>query len=351
MNYLKAGYFKNDALEKGGLEDLNLFYWSDDFWVVLPKWSKFFLEFGFELGQQSYSGERLVVAFALPVRSYASSLVAAGIVIARTNFDGRPLNGDLNEHFEKLCRLRIGTPLIFREGKRELKGKFDGVATYKKEKRIRVQVTNKAGGCLTHLLNREMSKSVSISHGKVNLPKKQKGRVVVKRKKFLDAMLEGTNINTYDFVYISRLESVIVGPVNIIGRETTETRVAVKKKDYFVEGIFQDVLRIRRFLPDNRAFRTELLPGSGTINMDNEIHPAVTIYDGANGYLKLRNAWPSFSDVIILDRTESNFDGAVNILNQDYIRKRIESNTLLDSLTIPAGIEVIAYKERSCWNI
>lgn len=159
---MKADYFKNEVLGMGGLENLNLFYWSDNFWAALPKWSKFFLELGFELGQQSCSGERLVVAFALPVRSYASSLVAAGVVIARANLDDSPLNGDLNEHFEELCKLSTGAPLIFREGKRELKGKFDGVVIFEKEKRIKVQVTNKAGGCLTYLLNKEMSKSVSI---------------------------------------------------------------------------------------------------------------------------------------------------------------------------------------------
>ena len=325
--------------------NIELLYNSDEKWIVLPSWCHFYLNLGASVAGVCSKDKRLVVGLAMPVRSYAACLIAAGVVIARV---GTICNKsfDLDEHFDDLCKLNTGTPLIYRKGNRELKGKFDGVKIFNNEKRIRIQLTSKEGGSLVELLNKEMSKAVNIIDDKVKLPKKQSGRKIVRRKTFLDSILG--DITAFGFGYNSLLDCAIIGSVNVLKREMTATPIASKNHKNYVKGTFQDILRVKRFLPENRAFRTEIIPTTikDWDKKQFELEPHVVIFDGANGYMKRRGHWHNTNTIVILDRAEPAFSEAVEIINNDFEVKRIGEDLELDLSRVPAGVEIIVYEER-----
>jgi len=324
---------------------IELFYEEDGKWVPLTEWCYFFIRLGTIVAAAWDIEKRLVAGLILPTRAYAACLAAAGTVIARAPIPVSDLAG-AEEHFDKLCRLEIGTPLVYRNGNREFKGIFAGVTTFNDETRIRVQIGNKEGGNLTALLNKEMSLAVSIAAIEdVKLPKKQAGRKIVRRKGFLDSMLG--KVNSCGFALSSRLDCAILGPVSVLKREVTETGLAVRVPGGFTEGTFQDILRVRRFLSEGKAFRTEIYPASGKVppTLENSSDPCVVIFDGAAGFLKWRDNWRISNWIVLIDRTGPNFREAVEMVNQQFIKNRTGNCPELDIPPVPPGIEIIVYEE------
>lgn len=315
-------------------------------WAPMPDWCYFFIKLGAVVATAGSPEKRLVVGVSVPTRAYAACLTAAGTVIARAAIPVSALAG-VEEHFNKLCRLEIGTPLVYRKGNRKFKAIFAGVTDFNNETRIKVQTGSKEGGNLTELLNKDMSLAVSVAAiEEVKLPKKQAGQKIIRRKSFLDNILG--KVDTCEFALSSRLESVISGPVAGIRREVIETRLAVRVPGKgFEEGTFQDLLRVRRFLTEDKAFRTEVYPANGKELpvIKNTDSPTVAIFDGALGFLKWRNNWQKSNWIILLNRTEHNFREAAEILNQEFIKNRLGNCPQLNIPPIPPGIELIVYEE------
>ncbi|MBC7341777.1 MAG: hypothetical protein H5U02_04925 [Clostridia bacterium] len=323
-----------------------LFYeWNGEL-LPLPEWCGFFFRLGSIAAAARDPGKRLVVALSVPTRAYAACFVAAGTVIARAPLPVRDLP-EPDEHFDRLCRLKIGTPLVYRKGNRKFKGIFAGVTALNNgETRIKVQIANKEGGNLTELLNKEMSLAVSIATiDDIKLPKKQAGRKIVRRKSFLDSILG--KVDSCGFTVTSRMECAILGPVGVLRREVTETRLSIRGPGGFARGTLQDILRVRRFLSEGKAFRTEIYPASRNMppRLEKGSDPCVVIFDGAAGFLKWRDNWRISNWIVLLDRTGPNFREAVEIVNQEFIKNRIGNCPELDIPPVPRGIEIIVYEE------
>lgn len=313
-------------------------------WIPIPDWSHFFIRLGHVLATAGNRDKRLIAGLAVPVRAYAACFAAAGAVMGRASISvNGPAGG--GEHFNILCHLENGTPLIYIRGGRKFKAIFAGTSTYGDELRIRVQIENKEGGSLTDLVNKKMSLAVSVAgEDEIKLPKKQSGQKIVTRKTFLDNLLPGVDTNT--FALSSRLDCVIAGPVALVRREATDTRLAVKLcRGKFAEGTFQDLLRVRRFLLEGKAFRTDVYPVSGSRQPVNGYSkPAVAVFDGGLAFLKWRDTWHNSNWIVLLDRTGPNFWDGAETLNQDYVKNRTLNCPELDLLPVPAGIEMILYE-------
>jgi len=188
-----------------------------------------------------------------------------------------------------------------------------------------------------------MAVAVSVaSDGDIELPKKQSGYKIVNRKDFLDNLLPGVDTNV--FALSSRLDCVIVGPTALIRREATDTGIAVKLSRSFAKGTFQDLLRVRKFLQEGKAYRTDVYPVSGSRHPGAGCaSPAAVIFDGALAFLKWREYYPGLNWIVLLDRTGNNFWEGAGELNQDYIKNRISKGPNLDLPPVPAGIEMILY--------
>ena len=321
-----------------------LYYDENGKWISLPDWSRFLIKLGHVLATAVDQDKRLIAGLAIPARAYAACLAAAGAVMGRASIPVNSPTGE-EEHLNNLCHLEYGTPLNYIKGNRKKKAIFAGITTLNGELRIRIQTESEEGGGLTELLNKKMALAVSVAGGgKIKLPKKQSGHKIVTRKAFFDNLLPGVDINT--FVLFSRLDAVITGPVALIRREVTDTRLAMKmSRGKFAEGTFQDILRVHRFLFEGKPFRTDVYPVSGARQPANGYsNPAVAVFDGVLAFLKWRDAWLDSNWIILLDRTGPNFWDGVETLNQDYIKNRTLNCPELDLLPVPAGVEMICYE-------
>jgi len=321
-----------------------LYYNENGIWISLPEWSRFLIKLGHVLAKTGEQDKRLIAGLAIPARAYAACLAAAGGVMGRASIRVNGPAGE-EEHFNNLCLLEYGTSLNYITGNRKKKAIFAGVTTFNGELRIKIQTESNEGGGLTEFLNKKMALAVSVaSDGEIKLPKKQSGYKIVTRKAFLDNLLPGVDTNT--FALSSRLDCVITGPAAIIRREVTDTVLAVKlRRGKFAEGTFQDLLRVRRFLFEGKAYRTDVYPVSGSRQPGNGCtSPAVAIFDGALAFLKCRDMWAGSNWIVLLDRTDPNFWDGAEALNQDYIKNRTLKNPELDMPPVLAGIEMILYE-------
>jgi hypothetical protein len=320
-----------------------LFYEADGNWISLPDWSRFLIELGQAMATAGDKDIRLIAGLAIPARAYAACLAAAGVVMKRAQMPVKGFAGE-EEHFENICRLEPGTPLVYIKKGRKLRAIFSGIDKIGNETRIRVQIGNTEGGNLTELLNKRMAVSVSVAiDDDIKLPKKQLGYKILNRKAFLDKLLQGVNTNI--FALSSRLDCVIVGPAALIRREATDTGIAVKlRKGTFAEGTFHDLLRVRRFLMEGKPYRADVYPVSGSRHPGAGCaSPAAVIFDGALAFLKWREYYPGLNWIVLLDRTGNNFWEGAEALNQDYIKNRTSKGPNLDLPPVPAGIEMILY--------
>jgi hypothetical protein len=224
------------------------------------------------------------------------------------------------------------------------KGYLAGVVSYPGQTLLRVQLTS--GDKLAYLVSEQQSGGVEVNDWEGELPCREKGRKIVRRAGYLEAVFCGNEPR--DFTTQSRLETLILGSISTLHAEVVDTTIAAPIPDNgrLVSGSFQDILRVKRFSP-GQAFRNEIVSDMSadpeTILRDES---AITIFDSPRGFLKTREKLRSSDWVVVLDRTAAGFEDAVNALNQEYLRlKQTDLASLSQETGIPWGVEVMAFEE------
>lgn len=313
---------------------------------ALPGWARFWIELGRTVAQAGGIG-RLAVGLALPTRAFAAALAGTGVVTGRLG----PAKASLSqeEHFGKLCSLPAGTPLLYRRTERgatrELRSVFAGIDSISGEIRLRVQVENIRNGGLTHLIPIQHCLDITILDGEApDLPMSQNGRPVENSSPFLEACL-GSDLSRL-LVTATQFDCLLVGQASILRDETIGTQYASPRKHY-PEGALNEVLRIRRFQASTAPFRSDIFPVNGLRREKgpSEMIPAVVIFDGARGFLRWRERWPSSHWLVMLDRTEADCQDAVDLLNQKFQYRSADGDSTVLRMRLPAGTEMLAYRE------
>lgn len=323
----------------------NLLYADNQGWNTLPDWARFFISLGSAIGSDN-SKNRLVIGIAVPTRSYAVSLIAAGIVIARSAVPVNKLGAE--EHFAYLRSLEVGTPVTFRSGIMKKKGFLVGCKPKELagsiQECIGVQSQSKDSGGLIEWFPPKRSLKIQVSQTAINrLPNRQKGRRIVSREGFLENILGLSDV--YEFALNSRFECAIVGNKNRLRQEIKETRFAIQVKKGYFEGTLQDILRVRKLLGSEKGFRSDIYPSSGKKSPDLSKFgiPAIAIFDGALGFLKWRDYWRESKWVVLLDHTERGFMEAVDLLNQEYMY-RVDEEWRGRIPNRPRNVELIVFE-------
>jgi hypothetical protein len=322
----------------------NLYFANNfDQWVPLPAWGTFFINIGRWVAQAETGKNRLVLGFAIPARNYAAALAALGVVLTRANITTAKI--DTNSHFEQLCRLPEGTPVNYQKNGKRYKGIYLGVNKDYSQPRLRIQIENKSNGGLTDFLRREECHNVAFaSTQQINLPKKQAGRFIVTHNEFLNTLIGS---DTQEFATNTRLECAILGRFNIIQQEITQVPFAYySSKAELKRGYLHNVLRVRNFLNEGEAYRSEVLPAQGNNppQTTNKLIPNVTIFDGATGFLKWRDDWRNSHWIVLLERTEPRFQEAVTEINNEY-GNRVDGEEIHNIPSVPPGVELVVYQE------
>jgi hypothetical protein len=338
----------------------NINYEVDGEWETLPDWASYFLFLGFFVASQPKTETRSIVGVALPTRAYAAALAATGVVYNRTVLAKNRV--DTDSHFQMLCELPSGTPITYLHGQRNQTGLLLGCTDKFGEKRLIVQTPAPKSGTETHYVRATDSDKIQRAAGETQFnkssrasSKRQTGKLITPVSEFTRELLGAEN--AADLSHRSRLECCIIGQLSALRREITETAFAIftdsagklsRIKDDFHQGTLQDVLRVRKFMGEGKAYRTDALAAQSQ-NVPIVARggvPHVTIFDGSAGFTKWRDDWRSSHWLVLIDSTESGFDEAARSLNTEYITNRIGDAAVGDVPPPPAGVELVFYRER-----
>jgi hypothetical protein len=282
-------------------------------WRTMPSWATSFISLGAATAAPRETHFRFIAGLAVPIRAYAAALIATGFVSERAKIPFDSI--DETEYLDYLKTIEPGRPVIYRAGEDCYPGEFIGLEQMGEGHSINLIWKKGKQRCECGLSLKEARRKLQI----VGFPnndysKKMIGEHrIIHNKEFLRTIL-GSN-NSYEFAMRSRLECVIIGCVNILRHEIKDTEISFGSRR--VEGTFQDVLRVRKFLSEGSAYRSNVMPSdreqsSLTSNQD---VPYIVIFDGAMSFLKWRDYWRRSNWLVLLDKTESCFQEAVDQLN------------------------------------
>jgi len=306
-------------------------------WHQLPYWCDFFLKLGSWITMQE-AFQSLTIAVAVPDRSFAAVFTSLGIV---SGLNQRKTSSS-STHFEFLCALEKGTPLIYFEKDKRLdkiirkKAVFLGTDIHPilNTAVVKIQLENAKNGGLTEWILPQKATSVCLAdRGEVDLPMVQHGRELRMSSNFVARFLDGTDPSR--FLANSRCDCIIVGKVNQLTEELTDTRLRVPYGINFHEGTIQDVTRARRLIT-SLGFHSEIIADSHMPNELSKETAPCAVFDGAKAYLNLNESVGAPCRIIILDKTERYYQDAVVQINEKFLTSG-DGRCLTEA---PAGLNI-----------
>lgn len=281
-----------------------------------------------------------MVAVAVPTRAFAAVFITLGAVLSRSR---EPVVSDnLNGHFAQLCQLPPNSKVWVIQGQKRHKGIVLGLDNLNGQLFVKIQLTT--GDSLTTYIGEQNAAAVETDQWDGDLPGAEKGKRIVRRAGFIEAAFAGHDPR--DFATRSRVDAVIVGSASRLRSEIADTSISARLPNgRLVHGTFQDLLRSRRLAP-TQSFRSDIVsdtapdfkavPSGGT---------CTAIFDGARPFIKWHDVVHAASQVVVLDRTGHSFQDAVDIVNQQYLRRVGDILDFQRIPDIPWGMEVMAYEE------
>ncbi|HDY99882.1 MAG TPA: hypothetical protein ENH52_00235 [Nitrospirae bacterium] len=321
-----------------------LCYFDEDQWIEVPEWGSFYIDLGFSIPDIQNLKDRSIIGLAVPTRAFCASLIASGIVLSRSK-KASGNSGD-SDYFEFFKTLNKGTPILYRLGKNGYKGFFEGIYYEDEEPRVRVKVKKGKQEISTAEMSlKEAGNRICVNGDKKDLNKTSSGRRLSYKGDFLESCLDETD--PFKFTAKSYLECVIYGRINTLREEIKETPFAFKlSNEEYKQGILQDILRVRKFMGEGSAYRSNIFPVEReALQTIQSRSLTVVIFDGATGFLKWRDYLRGFDWIVILDRTEPYFHDAIDQLNQEYIENRISEKKLENVTSLPPGVEMVVFQE------
>lgn len=318
--------------------------------TALPDWAQFFASVGVYTAAQSSQDYRTIVGLAVPARNYAAAFAALGVVTMRALTQSTGI--DPEEHFTRICPLPKGTMLKYMKKNRQLRAVFDGPADVDGTPVIRVRIQSNSDASkhergMTDLLTKEQSLRVEVAGGEEKeLTGWRSGAGRKAGQRSLLSWYFGL-LDVESYILRSRLECALIGPRNLLEHEICNTPVAVEdSKSTIHEGCLQDIVRVRDYLPDDQAYWSDFFVSRGSAPARPEAHaPAVVVFDGAAGFLKWRDNWRSSNWIVLLDRTEYDFDEAAEQIRTEYRQNRTGEGDARTFPAVPAGVEAVIYQE------
>jgi len=308
----------------------NIHYAVDDDWDALPDWASYFLFLGFFIASQPKTDARAIIGVALPTRAYAAVLAATGIIYNRTVLAKNRVEADA--HFQSLCKLPSGTSITYLHGQRNLNGLLLGCTDKFGEKMLIVETRSPQSLKQTYYVRssdaikiQQVISEAQTTPAPRHSSKRQTGKLVTPASEFTRNLLGEEN--AADLSYRSRLECFIIGQLSVLRQEANEpvfamlthTVNSLRSRDEFHQGTLQDVLRVRKFMGEGKAYRTDVVAAQSenVPSLARDEVPHVTVFDGAAGFTKWHDYWRASHWLVLLDSTESGFDEAARLLNTE----------------------------------
>lgn len=309
----------------------------------MPAWSNFFINLGEELAKRSNENKRWTAALSLPTKAYIAPFIGVGIV--SSIFINSSPDGLLEAHFQTIASLEQYTPVLYRKNKRVLKAEFLGVADYQGEQRLLIKTQSTQAGGLTEYISKKNALDVQINLNQSSrLPNNQRGRTVTIESPLADTIF---GVHSNALLKQSETKLCFVGGKEQLESEMKKAQFAVLEGNQFIRGTLNDLLRIRQFQHTVDPYQSEFV-SSQARNSETELSlnpSSIVIYSGSNGYLNWIEDFLYKNSVIILDRSEPQFEIAVEEVNSRYIQSNRITSSELDLGTMPGGIELLYWEE------
>jgi len=327
-----------DALETSHPFD-GFCYKRGGLWVPLPKWANFYLRLGETLSRWNDEQSRFTVALAVPIHSYISPLISAGIISGRSII---PCIKTDPEYFDFLSSLPEDTPLIYREKNRKRNAKKKEVREINGKRYLGIQIDEGITNTIQYFTPEKVRLIELSNKDYVKLPRQQKGRKITPPSQLVTAILSETCV--YDFLLHTRLENVIIGSSTVLKEELQTALAATRLTQGDCPGLLADLLRVRELNPPGTAYRTSILAAANNKISSNprKVSPYIVIFDGSLGFVKWRDYWRQFNWVVILEHTDPNFHYAVDQVNLEY-HYRSEKPHKVKIPPLPPGIEMMFF--------
>lgn len=307
----------------------------DDRCYPIPEWGLFFLDLGL-LFSNFNENNRVCIALSIPTRAFAAVLAAVGIIVGLVPNSSKQKT---DKRFKSICALQPGVGLTYVKNGRRLKAVFDGVEMINGEKRIRVKVQQGKRGTDWELISKEKSLSLIPTEEKFKIPQRQTGYQMPFSKNFIESVLPPDLAR--QLVLVPEHDCLIIGSVGVLKTEILDTTFTLHPKKRKDDGNLQDLLRVKSLVPNSLPFRSDFCSATNLSNSNCET-PTVVIFDGANGFLNLRGAFPISHWLVLLDRTEKHYLDAVQMVNQEYVRRK-KDYSISSILSCPDGVEITIF--------
>lgn len=312
--------------------------------VQLPSWANFYISLGRLLKQTSPSSSRIVIAMAVPSRSFAAAFVMLGAVWEAQSSDR--ITERLIQEIQKLAE---GTPIqVSSSSTKVIRGTVAGFATRNNKVEIIVQ-TSKSTKKTRRFPLESFADKIRVIAQEAKLPEgDQTGRQIPHPSKFLKCVLDPQVLERH--VQTSSLEVVMIGNLSSLQREICETPFYCGNNTSRLmhEGVLQEILQVGQFSAKNQAHKSECIASSkleseGQLG-NRSIEPELVVLEGSIAYLKQGHLWTNSHQIVILDRTERQFADACHVINSNYAH-RLDEGFELD-FAIPSNIEIMIYREK-----
>lgn len=317
-------------------------YSSNDQWLPFPSWASYYLELGAALSNYESDNCRFTAAITLPARNFASSLIAAGIVISRLELSTK----DIQYHIAKIEALPIGSLVTLRKNNVKLDGIYQGaVSSFGKQYfKIKYQKGGEIGISYQDSYKIEVSDKLHVS-----LPNIQSGRHMDPPSPLLKHFFDAELLNR--FLAESRLECVILGHQKSFHQELCNFPIGyLGQNGITASGTIADLVRVKGsyFQASNSSYRSYILSSNSKYNSQStsKLDNYVTIFDNPQGFIKWSSYFKSSNWFVLLDKTDRNFDLGIKEINTEYIQNRIEKQIKLNLPDPPPGIELMLFETR-----
>jgi len=322
---------------------LNLYYKDSGRWIPIPEWSNFLINLGNKLAKRINDNNRWTMALAFPTKLFSAPFIGIGLLYSI--FMNTSPENMLDTHFHKLASLEKNTFVWYRKKNRVLKAKLLGVTHFQGERWLLIQTQSKSAGGLTEYVSKKDALNIQLNPNQsLRLPNNQRGRTVTTASRLADIIF---GVHSQALLKQSETKLCIVGDREQIESEVTKNQFGVYMNNQFIKGTLNDILRVRQFLNTIDPYQSQFVSSlARNLETDLSLNPtSVVIYSGSNSFLNRRRDFSSQNSVIILDRSEPQFEFAVEEVNNGYIESPREDTFSLELGELPRGIEMLYWEE------
>jgi len=273
----------------------------------LPPWASYLVRLGRHVALQRVPGRRLVVGVTLPTRDFAAAFTSLGVSAAVYE---DPEEQDPRLNFERIASLPQGTSIRFRRQRFLYAGSLRGTKTINGVDHLQYFDGQSLCSLPWHKCN-----SVEVLDPSKSFVRR---RPLAPNADFVSLAL---GVDPLSHASVTSLDCLMIGVKELLCSDLVDEPFAVASPaGSKCHGFLNDLLRCDAFETNaNDHDRTAVLAGSTDEVPERLVQavPPVVVFDGPQGFVRLRNYWLRSSWIVLLDRTSPGVAAGADAFNQE----------------------------------